>query len=120
MDKGLKRTIGFVKPKGETSKVAPKKKESTPEKKGVPEKDKTSHDTAAESEKQVDMPKVESGGKKLVLWLSEREFINRSALCKAANVDRGNFDKYMKIGEFPEKIANPIVKQLKKYGYESI
>lgn len=120
MDKGLKRTIGFIKPKGEVSKTESKKKESIPEKKDDPPKPEIIPNEAIEPENKIDVPKVENNGMELALWLSERDFINKSALCKAAKVDRGNFDKYMKIGEFPEKLAKPIIEQLKKYGYEGV
>lgn len=114
MDKKLNRVVGFQKPKGESEKPEPKKKQASPEK-----KDEIKPDTATEPENDVGVPKVENDGKKLVVWLSERDFINRSALCKAAKVDRGNFDKYMKGGEFPEKVCKPIIQQLKKYGYDT-
>lgn len=56
-------------------------------------------------------------GKKIAGWLNEAALINRSALCKEAKIDRGNFDKYLKIGEIPEKLIENIKKVISKYGY---
>ena len=101
MDKSLKRAIGYV--KNAESKVEVKKEKKV--------------DKPPEIEKQP--PKLTSTIKKesIVTWLAERPFINKSALCKEAGIDRANFDKYFKLGEFPERLEKKIVEQLKPYGY---
>lgn len=111
MDKSVKRVIGFVKPKGETPKSASKEKKipvKEPEKEPIPEE---KHPV------EVLVSEVQKDANNVAIWIKEHDFINRSALCKAAKVDRANFDKYLKLGELPEKMAKPIREQLKKYGY---
>lgn len=69
-----------------------------------------------EPPKQKEEPTKEDG-KKMAKWINEAVLLNLSALCKEAKVDRGNFDKYLKIGEIPEKFIESVKKVISKYGY---
>lgn len=101
--KTTKQQIGYVKTKSEANTKEPPKPASTPK------------------QEQVAINPIEEKPKvSLSEWLKNHEFINKSALCKAAKVDRGNFDKYLKMGEFPEKTEQALSEQLKKYGYEGV
>lgn len=54
--------------------------------------------------------------KSLCELINERPFLNKSAICKAIGLHRGNFDKYMQSGKFPDKIEKALFKELKNYG----
>lgn len=76
--------------------------------------------TPVSVEKPIELKKEDKGdynGKKMAKWINEASLLNISALCKAAKIDRGNFDKYLKIGEIPKKFLEPIGNIIKKYGY---
>lgn len=106
MSKLLNRQIGYVKPKGESAsdKLDALVSETTTLK--------------PKEYKNVQLPKetkiVELD---LAKWLIEHPLINKSALCRLANLDRGNFDKYLKMGKFPESAEKSLSEQLKAYGY---
>lgn len=56
-------------------------------------------------------------GQQIANWLNKADIINRAALVKKAKIDRGNFDKFLQKGEFPEKHANILKGILCWYGF---
>jgi hypothetical protein len=54
--------------------------------------------------------------KTLCELINERPFLNKSAICKAIGLHRGNFDKYLQSGKFPDKIEKALFEELKTYG----
>lgn len=56
-------------------------------------------------------------GEALADWIKKADMINRSALCKASKIDRGNLDKYLSKGVIPEQHVPALVLILKNYGY---
>jgi len=56
-------------------------------------------------------------GKKLADWLKGADLINRTALCRACKIDRGNFDKYLQKGTIPDQYTLVLINTLKQYGY---
>jgi hypothetical protein len=50
-------------------------------------------------------------------WIKDATIINRTALCKEAEIDRGNLDKYLLKGEIPEQHLSKIIKVIIPYGY---
>jgi len=53
----------------------------------------------------------------VVKWIQSRTLLNRSGLCLASGIDRGNFDKFMQKGSIPKKHMPKLVTVLKDYGY---
>lgn len=106
MSKLLNRQIGYVKPKRESAsdKLNALVSETTTPK---PKEYKN-----VESPKEAKIVEMD-----LAKWLLDHPFINKSALCKAAKLDRGNFDKYLKMGKFPKSAEKSLSEQLKAYGY---
>lgn len=74
-----------------------------------------------ENKKENIAPNVENktplDGKKLAEWIRTASLLNKSALCKASGLDRGNLDKYLLKGKIPLQHIQPLVLILKKYGY---
>ena len=54
--------------------------------------------------------------KSLCELINERPFLNKSAICKTIGLHRSNFDKYMQLGKFPDKIEKALFEELKIYG----
>jgi hypothetical protein len=48
--------------------------------------------------------------KDIFVWLNKnKEWFKVSAICKKVGIDKGNFSKYKKSGELPEKFIQPIL-----------
>ena len=54
--------------------------------------------------------------KSLCELINERPHLNKSSVCKSVGIHRGNFDKYLQAGRFPEKIERALFEELKNYG----
>jgi hypothetical protein len=54
--------------------------------------------------------------KSLCELINERPHLNKSSVCKLVGIHRGNFDKYLQAGRFPEKIEKALFEELKIYG----
>jgi hypothetical protein len=57
-------------------------------------------------------------GEEMAKWLKEAVFLNRSALCKRAKIDRGNLDKYIQRGVIPEQHIKSIGEAIYNYGWK--
>lgn len=56
--------------------------------------------------------------KSLCELINERPHLNKSSICKSIGIHRGNFDKYLQKGKFPDKIEKALFQELKIYGIE--
>ena len=101
MEKSLKRTIGYIK------NTEPIKKIEQP---------------ISYLKKSIDLKKDVNLASPvdLIEWIKNKDLINKSALCKSVGLNRANFDKYLKMGKFPDKIELLIINKLKEYGYTSL
>jgi len=51
-------------------------------------------------------------------WLDKnKEWFKVSAICKRVKIDKGNFSKYKKEGELPEKFIQPILDVIMPFGF---
>lgn len=100
MDKSLKRSIGYIK--------------SNSIKLDIPKGQKVKVD------KKEPIKSIVENNISIITWLLEKDLINRSALCKSVGLNRANFDKYIKMGKFPEKTELLIINKIKEYGYTTL
>jgi predicted transcriptional regulator len=57
--------------------------------------------------------------KEIANWVkNDAPFLNRSAVCRAAKIDRSNFDKFIKMGYVPERHIALLSQVLSKYGFK--
>ena len=63
------------------------------------------------------IPKEEKIFESIVEWISAHPLINISGICRLAEIDRGNFDKYLKMKKIPQKYETILINILKNYGY---
>jgi hypothetical protein len=63
------------------------------------------------------VPKEEKNNENIVDWLNAHPLINISGLCREAEINRANFDKYLKMKKIPQKHETALINILKNYGF---
>jgi hypothetical protein len=63
------------------------------------------------------VPKEEKINESIADWLIAHPLINISGLCRLAEINRANFDKYLKMKKIPQKHETALVNILKNYGF---